>query len=76
MKTLYANKLKLQTVIKEPLFATVRIAKGTTTIRDGRVYKTEDAMRRNLKSRPANAMCIKIISRQNYGLIEIEEITK
>jgi hypothetical protein len=76
MKTLYANKLKLQTVIKEPLFATVRIAKRTTTIRDGRVYKTEAAMRRNLKSRPANAMCIKIISRQNYGLIEIEEITK
>ena len=36
-------------------FATLRITKDGKQIRDGRTYKTENAMKSNRKSRPADA---------------------
>jgi len=71
---LFAQNLKLQTVITEPLFAVVRIKKGTKQILDGRVYKTETQMMRYRSSRPSSAVCIKINRRLNHGLIECESI--
>ena len=83
MNTIKANKVNLfhsggnfaiPTVITEPLYATVRIKKGTHQILDGRRYKTESAMRKNRASRPASAVCIKINMRLPKGMIECEII--
>jgi hypothetical protein len=64
----------IPTVITSPLFATVRIKKGTKQILDGRIYKTEYAMRKHRSTRPASAACIKIIMRLPKGMIECEMI--
>jgi hypothetical protein len=66
------STLAVPTVFITPIFATVRIFKGTKQIRDGRIYKTKAGMRTYRKTRPANATCIKIIRRLPHGLIECE----
>jgi hypothetical protein len=83
MNTIENNKVALfhsgsnfaiPTVITSPLFAIVRIKKGTHQILDGRRYKTEFAMRKNRTSRPESAVCIKINMRLPKGMIECEMI--
>jgi len=64
----------VQTVITSPLYATVRIKKGTHQILDGRTYKTEKSMMHHRPSRPASAVCIKINMRLPKGMIECEMI--
>jgi hypothetical protein len=60
------------TVITSPIFATVRIKKGTHQILDGRIYKSEESMNRYRASRPASARCIKINARLPKGMIDCE----
>jgi hypothetical protein len=66
------STLAVPTVFITPIFATVRILKGSKQIRDGKIYKTEAAMRTYRRTRPANATCIKIIRRLPHGLIVCE----
>lgn len=75
MKTkLFTGGLKVSTVIANSIFASVRIKKDTHLIRDGRVYKSEKAMRRNSSTRPKNVTFIKINGRLAHGLLDVEII--
>jgi hypothetical protein len=64
--TIAIGGFNLPTVIEKPIYASVRFRKDGSEIIDGRIYKTEAAMRRNVKSRPQNASCIKI-NKRVYG---------
>lgn len=75
MKTkLFTGKLKAPTVITNPIFASVRIKKDSKQIRDGRLYKSEESMRRNSCTRPKNVTFIKINGRLAHGLLDVEII--
>jgi hypothetical protein len=58
-----ASLLRVPTNPNFPFFATVRMKKNTNITLDGRIYKSESAMRKHRDGRPSSAQCIKITAR-------------
>jgi hypothetical protein len=65
--------IRLRILLDSSKFATLRISKDGKSIRDGRVYKTENSMRGNRASRPTEAkmFAVEYVGNRFFKLTEI-----